>query len=273
LTLHDVIYLEKLDFQGTAYQNFGNLYRRFVVPRIVNHCRTIITVSHFEREAILRTLNLPEERVKVIYNAVNAKFNNNYPAEQLESFREEYKLPEEFILFLGNTAPKKNTINVIKAYSEYCLSTKEHIPLVILDYERQLVLEALEKLGREDLIDNFIFPGYISSDNMPLMYNCATLFLYPSLRESFGLPLLEAMACNTPVITSNTSSMPEISGDAAQLVDPMDYIQITEAICTVLGNNQLREDMKRKGLVQAAKFTWEASARDLISTYECAAVA
>jgi len=267
LTLHDIIYLEKTDFKGTSYQNFGNLYRRFIVPKIVEKSKLIITVSNFEKDVILNKLNLPEDKVKVIYNAVNPKFNVNYSKERLFDFKNVHKLPDEFILFLGNTAPKKNTLNVIKAYTEYRSVVSDGLPLVILDYDRKLVEDTLKELGKEKLIESFIFPGYIPSDEMPLLYNCSSLFLYPSLRESFGLPILEAMACGVPVITSNTSSMPEIASNAAIFVNPFDHNEIKDAIIRFFADGNLRADMKQLGLKRASDFTWKSAAEQLLSIY------
>lgn len=267
LTLHDIIYLEKTDFKGTAYQNFGNLYRKFVVPKIVDKSKLIITVSNYEREVILNRLNLPEDKVKVIYNAVSPKFNISYPSDRLDRFRKDHQLPGDFILFLGNTAPKKNTINVIKAYIDYKETIPEGLPLVILDYDKKLVFELLTKLGKQQFEKDFIFPGYIASEEMPLLYNISRLFLYPSLRESFGLPLLEAMACGVPVITSNTSSMPEIASDAALFVDPLDYQQIKDRIISILNDKELESQLKEKGLKRASNFNWKSAAEQLLSVY------
>lgn len=267
LTLHDIIYLEKTDFKGTAYQNFGNLYRRFVVPKIVDKSKLVITVSNFERNVILNKLQLPADKVKVIYNAVSPKFNTAYAAERLAEFRKTHQLPLDFILFLGNTAPKKNTVNVIKAYAEYKVVVPDGLPMVILDYDKQLVFDLLSKLGKSDLEQDFIFPGYIASEEMPLLYNISRLFLYPSLRESFGLPLLEAMACGVPVITSNTSSMPEVAADAALFVDPQDHLQIKDQMIKILSNPELAGELKEKGLKRAAEFTWNAAAKQLLALY------
>jgi len=267
LTLHDIIYLEKTDFKGTAYQNFGNLYRRFIVPKIVDKSRLVITVSNFEKEVILNKLKLPEDKVQVIYNAVNPKFNIDYPTEEVLAFKSAHSLPKEFILFLGNTAPKKNTLNVIKAYTEYLSVISDGLPLVILDYDRKLVEDTLKELGKEQFIENFIFPGYIPSDKMPLLYNSSSLFLYPSLRESFGLPILEAMACGVPVITSNTSSMPEIASNAALFVNPFDHLEIKDAMLRFFSDKDLQLNMKEMGLKRAADFTWKSSAEQLLSIY------
>lgn len=268
LTLHDIIYLEQVDFKGTAYQNLGNLYRRFIVPKIVKKAALILTVSKFEKENIVRRLKIPDEKVKVLYNGVGTQFNTQYSSKIIEEFRTKYRLPSQFIMFLGNTAPKKNTLNVIKAYVDFCLEHKEAIPLVLLDYKKEFVVKILNELKHPELLPKFVFPGYIPYRDIPLMYNAATLFLYPSLRESFGLPILEAMACGVPVITSNTSSMPEVAGDAAELIDPFNYKDLSNALAGLLLNENLRNRYKGKGLEQVKKFTWKASAEELLRIYE-----
>jgi len=270
ITLHDIIFLESVDFKGTTYQNLGNLYRRFIVPKVVKKAGLILTVSQFEKDNILRKLNLPEAKVQVLYNGVGTQFNALYSSEEIESFRQHYKLPSEYVMFLGNTAPKKNTINTIKAYAEYCLQANNNniIPLVLLDYKQEAVIKILNEIGHPELLRHIVFPGYIPHHKMPLMYNAAILFLYPSLRESFGLPILEAMACGVPVITSNTSSMPEIAGNAAQFVDPFNYKELANAITMLLNNDTLRNKMRQAGLVRAQAFTWKASAEKLLNIYQ-----
>jgi glycosyltransferase involved in cell wall biosynthesis len=261
--------LEKLNFKGSAYQNFGNIYRRLVVPRLVEKSEIIITVSEYEKDTILRKFpNLASDKVKVIYNAVNKQFNTLYHVDELEKFRRELQLPQNFILFLGNTAPKKNTLNVIKAYLAYLVESPSGIPLVILDLSRDAVHSILEKLGKSDLIQHFIFPGYVPSTKMPLLYNLSRLFLYPSIRESFGLPILEAMACGVPVITSKTSSMPEVAGNAALFVDPNRHLEIKEKMTEILQSTSLQSELRARGLKRASEFTWESSARKLIEIYE-----
>jgi glycosyltransferase involved in cell wall biosynthesis len=277
LTVHDIIYLENIDFQGSAYQNAGNLYRRLFAPPAIKKARLIITVSHYEKQRIIDTCdnNIPADKVRVIYNGVDGRFHPRYPQEQIDQFKQEFNLPQEYILFLGNTAPKKNTSNVIRAYVDYCSKAKDPLPLVITDYEKWRVEKTLEELNssgngivrKSGLINKFIFPGYIASEKMPLMYNGASLFLYPSLRESFGLPILEAMACGVPVITSNVSAMPEIAGDAALLADPFQYKDLAAGIERLSSDSALRESCKQKGFVRAAQFSWENAARDLIGIY------
>lgn len=268
LTLHDIIYFEKLDMEGTWYQNFGNVYRRWVVPSAVRAAKAIITVSEYEKNVILERFHIQDDKVKVVHNAVNSRFNNHYSKSEVELFRKSLGLPDKFTLFLGNTAPKKNTKNTIDAYSKYIIHAVNPLPMVILDYPRALVLQQLRHAGYTALIDNFVFPGYILPDQMPLMYNAATLFIYPSLRESFGLPILEAMACGVPVITSNTSSMPEVAGYSAMYINPLDVTEMAKAIELVLSSEVRRAEMTVKGLRRAEAFTWRNTAVNLLNIYE-----
>jgi glycosyltransferase involved in cell wall biosynthesis len=268
VTIHDIIYLEKVDFRGTAYQNLGNLYRRFIVPKIAEKARLIITVSEFEKRNIVEKLNLPQEKIKVLYNGVSSQFNTDYPKEDVEEFRKAYGLPNQFIMFLGNTAPKKNTLNVIRAYLDYCQGRSTAIPLVLLDYKREFVSKILQQANASHLISNFVFPGYVPYNKIPLMYNAATLFLYPSLRESFGLPILEAMACGVPVITSNCSSMPEVAGSAAEIIDPFNHKDLSNAINRILESEDLKQIYRKKGVERSKQFTWRKTTEDLLQVYE-----
>ncbi|GAB3021272.1 glycosyltransferase family 1 protein [Niabella terrae] len=268
LTLHDIIYLESLNFKGSTYQNFGNLYRRWIVPKLVRRSKIVVTVSNFEKDTIIEQLKVPEEKVKVVYNAVNPRFNNSYAEQDLTAFRSKYQLPDAFVLFLGNTAPKKNTQNVISAYLEYLTATTDPIPLVILDYDKSLLAARLQETGQSALMKHFLFPGFITAAEMPLMYNAASLFLYPSLRESFGLPILEAMGCGTPVVTSNTSSMPEVGGNAAVYTDPYKVQDIAEKMSDLLKDPVRAQQLSEAGLQRAAEFSWKAAATQLLELYK-----
>lgn len=268
LTLHDIIYLENLNFKGSNYQNFGNLYRRIVVPRLVEKSSLVITVSEFEKRLIRERFQVPEEKVKVIYNGVHDRFHKKHTEQELNQFRSRLQLPAQFILFLGNLAPKKNTSNVIKAYIHYCRLVPDALPMVVLDYDRERLANFLRQINAIDCLKRFYFPGYISPQEMPLAYQSASLFLYPSLRESFGMPILESMASGTAVITSNTSSMPEVAGNAAFYVDPFSYYDISRGIISVLENSSLRHQLIETGYQRATRFNWTTVATELIKLYK-----
>jgi len=268
ITLHDVIYLEKTDFGGSAYQNLGNLYRRAVVPRAIKQARLIITVSTYEKNIIIEKCKTPADKIRVVYNGVDERFHPDHHKDAADAFRRKYALPETYILFLGNTAPKKNTPAMIRAYMEYCDNCKSALPLAITDYDKRYVEQTLRAQNRMDLMDKFIFPGYVPMEDMPLLYHNARLFVYPSLRESFGLPVLEAMASGIPTIASNVSAIPEIAGDAALLVDPYAYKEIAGAIDKLAADEQLRAAYRQKGLERARLFNWENAARQALDIYD-----
>ena len=270
LTLHDIIYIEKTSFAGTAYQNFGNLYRKFVVPRVIDQCRSIITVSAYEKAKIVERLSIEQDRVEVVYNAINKSFKKISDESLLAATREKYKLPPRFMLHFGNTAPKKNTLGVIEAFAKYCAENDRPLPLVITDcspdYVEQLV-DKVDKINSSQVLSRLVVLDHIPFTELPSLYNCASLFLYPSLRESFGMPILEAMACGVPVITSDTSSMPEVSQGAAWLVNPEQPDELAKGIKRLLQDKDLRTTQINKGLARAAGFSWENTARQVLTLY------
>jgi len=271
LILHDVIFLEKpksTRISKNWYQQFGNQYRQAIVPTVAKQCQTIITVSNYEKEQILKTLPLPSEKVNVVYNGVGRRFKKIRDKIMLEKIKEKYRLPEKFILFLGNTDPKKNLKGVLLAYSILVENSEAVIPLVIIDLKQKYLSAVLKELNLPGLREHIVLPGYIPNRDLPAVYNLSDLFLYPSLRESFGLPVLEAMACGVPVITSNTSSMPEVAGDAALLVDPKDALLLANDIGAMLSHNNLRQRMIRKGVRQAERFSWQNTAEQVLQIYE-----
>jgi glycosyltransferase involved in cell wall biosynthesis len=274
ITLHDIIYMESsyvkiLSGSGTTYQKFGNVYRRIVVPRVIKKSAAIITVSYFEKDRIGEFFGMKNDpRLKAVYNGVGTHFKPVTDTAELSRVKALYKLPDKFFFFLGNTDPKKNTKGTLKAYSDFIKQTGSDILLVMLDFDRTELEKLLDQIGVPSLIDRIILTGYVKNTDLPAIYNQCILFLYPSLRESFGIPLLEAMACGVPVITSNTSSMPEIAGDAAFVIDPFKPEEITAAMVQVTSDEMLRNDLVNKGIPQAAKFSWRSMAEHVLSIYQ-----
>lgn len=273
VTLHDIIYMESsypeiLSGSGTAYQKFGNVYRRMVVPRVVKKSAAVITVSHFEKNRIGEFFGIKNDpRLKAVYNGVGTHFKPVTDKAELSRVKALYKLPDRFFFFLGNTDPKKNTKGTLKAYSDFVKQTGSDILMVMLDFDRTELEKLLDQIGDRSLIDRIILTGYVKNTDLPAIYSQCTLFLYPSLRESFGIPLLEAMACGVPVITSNTSSMPEIAGDAAIMIDPFKPEEITTAMIRLTSNESLRNELVKKGIPQAAKFSWRSMAEHVLEIY------
>lgn len=272
-TLHDIIYMESISIfkkGGTWYQKLGNMYRRWNVPKVVKISDKIITVSKFERNRIGEFFNIPADnnRLVAIYNGVTEHFRKITDKEELDRVKKLYKLPDNFLFFLGNTDPKKNTPGVLKAFSDYLKDTNDDMYLVMLDYERSALESILSSIGDKELINRIILTGYVVNTDLPAIYNMCRIFLYPSLRESFGIPMLEAMRCHVPVITSNTSSMPEVSGNAAYIVDPYKPEEITQGIKELLSNVDLRKELIEKGEKQSQKFSWKNMAIDVLELYK-----
>lgn len=272
-TLHDIIYMESISIfkkGGTWYQKLGNMYRRWNIPKVVKISDKIITVSKFERNRIGEFFNIPSNnnRLVAIYNGVTEHFRKIDDKKELNRVKELYKLPDNFLFFLGNTDPKKNTPGVLKAFSDYLKKTGDDMYLVMLDYEKSALDKILASIGDKDLIKRIILTGYVVNTDLPAIYNMCKIFLYPSLRESFGIPMLEAMRCDVPVITSNTSSMPEVSGNAAYIVDPYKPEEITTGIIELLSNEKLRNELIEKGQKQSQKFSWKNMAEDVLDLYK-----
>ncbi|MCF8307644.1 MAG: glycosyltransferase family 4 protein [Bacteroidales bacterium] len=272
LTLHDIVYLENLRFMkkgSTRYQKLGNLYRRWITPQVVKRSKSIITVSEYEKARIRDFFDIDEHdnRLVAIYNGVSSHFKPVTDDETRRTVIQKYNLPDRYLLFLGNTDPKKNTKGVLKAFANYVENAEDPLKLVIPDYDESTLNRLLGTIKKKEIRKHILLPGYIVNTDLPVIYTMAVIFLYPSLRESFGLPMLEAMACGTPVITSITSSMPEISGDAAKIVNPYKPQQIKDAIMELLKNPMLREKLIEKGYRRASKFTWRTMAYNVLKLY------
>lgn len=267
ITLHDIIYLEKIHLKsGTWYQRLGNLYRRWNVPLTARRASLLFTVSRYEQQRIMNHFGMDEDKVRVVYNGVRPHFRP-IPYAEADAVRRQYGLPERYVLFLGNTDPKKNLRGVMAAMKELWKQGQMDFDLVMPDFGKEALLRILSELEAPELMERIYLTGYVPNADLPALYSRAVLFLYPSLRESFGLPILEAMACACPVITSDTSSMPEVAGTAALLVDPFDPMRISEAVTRITGDKQLREQLIRDGLARAPLFSYASAAESVRAYY------
>lgn len=266
LTLHDIIFLEPRDKKNKSlYQNLGYFYRRWNVPRILKKCRHIITVSDFELGNIKQKLQLPDSQLKMIYNGYNEWFR---PIENDKQQYRKYIADAGYFFFLGNTDPKKNTERTLVAYAKYLELSEVKRPLLMADLDQEYLNGIIERNGIEAIRDHIVMPGYIINSDLPYIYNNAFAFLYTSLRESFGIPLLEAMACGTPVITSNKSSMPEIAGHDAILINPESSDEIALKMLQLERDTDFYQRQKAVGLERAKLFSWRKTTENLLRLYE-----
>lgn len=267
LTLHDIIYLEPRQHRSPSlYQEMGWHYRRLVVPRILKKCRKIITVSRFECNRIRETLHLPEEQITAVYNGYSSHFHK-YESCDKEIIRK-YISKEGFIFFLGNTDPKKNAARTLKAYSLYLEQSAVKRPLLIADLQEEYIDTLLQQENISKIKPYLKYPGYIPNQDLATLYNAAFIFLYPSLRESFGIPMLEAMACGTPVITSNTSAMPEVAGSDAILVNPLEPQEIANALLRLENVPDFYQQQMEYGLERVKQFSWKNTADEYVKIYK-----
>lgn len=268
-TLHDIIFMDPIPRNDNMYQRFGNHYRRRLVPLVTPRSEAVITVSNYEKERIVSRLSIDESKIEVIYNGINSShFKICDSLKEKARVKLQYGLPEKFILFLGNPSFRKNPTGVIEAYVMYASKVKHPLPLVTPGLTQKYVTQELKRLNAEYDPNLFISPGYILEEDLPIVYGLSEVFLFPSLSEGFGMPIVEAMACGTPVITSKISSMPEIAGDAALLIDPMSAPTIADALIDLLSNEEFRLDKIQDGLLNAKRFSWDITAEKVLGIYE-----
>jgi glycosyltransferase involved in cell wall biosynthesis len=273
ITLHDIIYMESgllriLNGSGTPYQKLGNVYRRLVVPNVVKKSSRIITVSNYERQRISSFFGVNgDTRLVSVYNGVSDHFHPVTDPVLLQKTKTKYNLPDEFFFFFGNTDPKKNTRGVIRAFADFIDRTNSDIHLVMPDFDPAELDRLISETGNTRVRDRIKLTGYIANTDLPAIYSQCRIFLYPSLRESFGIPILEAMACGAPVITSNTSSMPEIAGSAAAFADPENAREITDRMIELTTDAGYRNRLIAQGFAQSARFSWRTMAREVLDIY------
>lgn len=262
LTVHDLI--------GCIFpQNLpiiSRFYWSFWLPRSIRWADIIIADSHHTKNDLIRLVGIPPNRVRVIYLGVDAAFQPLQEDEALEPVRVKYNLPAEFILYVGTIEPRKGLDTLITAYA--ALAREIPHDLVIAGKKGWYIEPLFRLVETYKLGQRVHFVGYIADEDLPKLYNLATLFVYPSRYEGFGLPPLEAMACGVPVICSNAASLPEVVGDAAWLVPPNAPEALAAAIRQVLENSQLQGIMRSKGLERAKRFTWDETARQTAAVYE-----
>ncbi len=262
ITVHDLAFLLYPRFlTRDSARYYGQVD---IAARSADH---IIAVSDSTKRDTIRLLGVPEEKITVIHEAANPLFRPIKDQDSLKRVTAQYNLPDEFILFVGTIEPRKNIPALLRAFRRLRDNYKSRAKLVIAGNRGWLVEEVDAVIQQLELGDSVCCLGGIPNEELVYLYNAARVFVLPSFYEGFGLPPLEAMACGTPVIVSNSSSLPEVVGDAGWLVNPDDVEGLTVALYRILADEGLRNEMSAKGVKRAAIFSWERAARETLAVY------
>ncbi len=267
VTVHDLSFLRFPEHADPGLRTF--LTR--TVPRSVARAVRVLADSESTKADLVELLGVEPEKISVVPAGVDARFRPVRDTLKLAQVRQRYRLPEWFILFVGTLEPRKNLSRLITAYAQMRRHTGLPHELVIAGKPGWLYEGIYEQVTKEGLTENVHFIGFVADDDLPALYTLADLLAFPSLYEGFGLPPLEAMACGTPVVASNRSSLPEAVGSAGLLVDPEDIDALADALARVLGDASLRVRLADLGRAQAARFTWQSAAERLLEAYRLAA--
>jgi glycosyltransferase involved in cell wall biosynthesis len=262
LTVHDMIF--KLFPEHQKRLNYW--YLNATMPLYCRRADAIITVTEASKRDIVKHYGLPPGKVTVIYEAASPQFRPA-PRDVVEAARQRYGLPDDYLIHVGTIEPRKNLSRLVMAL-ETLRREGLRVPLVVVGSRGWLYDDFFRQLETLDVRHDVHFPGYVPGPDLPLLYNAARVSVTPSVYEGFGLPVLEAMACGTPVVASRSSSLPEIGGDAALYFDPYDVDAIAAAVRQVWTGRDLRADMRARGLVQAARFSWDRAAEETMAVYE-----
>jgi glycosyltransferase involved in cell wall biosynthesis len=264
LTVHDLSFMRVPQCSDPGLRS----YLLQTVPRSVRRADVVLADSECTRADVIELLDVDPARVVVVYPGVEERFRRVRDAVRLDEVRTRYGLPGRFVLGLGTLQPRKNFERLIEAYARVRGEVGTEIALVIAGGKGWMyggIFERVDELGLQDAV---CFPGYVSDQDLPALYSLADLFAFPSLYEGFGIPPLEAMACGTPVVVANVSSLPEAVGDAAVMVDPLDVDALAEAMRCILVDASMRQQMAQRGVEWARRFTWDQAANRLLNVYQ-----
>ena len=265
VTIHDCIHLM---FPQYLPNRAAHAYARGAMWSAARRSDRILTVSEASKRDILHFFNVPPEKIAVVYNAIDERFWIEPHEEEVERVRERFQLHQRFVLYVGGIKPHKNLVRLIEAFAELRKGEFEELKLLIIGDEISKLPALRRAVHSHKLHKHVRFLGFLPDETLAALYRLAAVFVFPSLYEGFGLPPLEAMASGTPVVTSNVSSLPEVTGDAAVLVDPHDARSIEHGIRRVLTDPALAAEMRQRGLMRAREFSWERSVRRTLEVYQ-----
>ena len=267
VTVHDLSYRVHPEFAEPSLVRYLDKQ----VPDSLHRAALVLADSESTRQDIIEHYHIDPERITVVYGGVRDVFRPIEDPVELTRVRACYALPDEFLLTVSRLEPRKNLPTLFRSYRQL-LNEHEAVPPLLVGggkgWQYESIFSTVEELGLTKCVR---FLGFVADEDLPGLLTQASIFLYPSFYEGFGLPPLEAMACRTPVIAANTSSLPEVLGDAALQVSPTDVDGLARAITLLLHDDSLRQTLSERGLAQAKRFTWQAAARELLHAYESVA--
>lgn len=256
MTIHDLNHMVLPHF----YTPFHQFYYRVIVRESMRRSQFVLTVSHFSKREIVRTLNVPAEKIFVTYNGVSELYRPITNEKELSYVRDIYGLPQRFILCVSNNKPHKNVHQLVRAF---CYADLD-LPLVLACPVDHNLIRIAENYGKKHLV---FFSKFIEEEHLPAVYANTELFVYPSTYEGFGLPPLEALACGTPVVVARSSSLPEVVGDNAIFTNPYDFKAIAKALELGVYDKELRKQLAAKGIQHAQRFSWSNMTDQTLEIY------
>lgn len=260
LTVHDLSFVREPETVMPGMTRHLNQW----VPRSARRADHVIAVSEATRRDLIELYQIPADKITVLYHGISTHFKPVEQADRLAAVRQKYGLGERpFILSVGTIQPRKNYRRLIQAFAHL----DESMALVIVGSKGWHYEDVFEEVARQGLTERVHFPGFVDDADLPALYSAASLFVYPSLYEGFGLPALEAMACGTPVVASHQSALPEVVGEAGLLVNPRDVDALAAAMSQLLADTELRQKFAHAGQIRAASFTWPDMAAKLLALY------
>lgn len=262
VTVYDLSFVHYPQVLSTARR----WYLRLLTGLSCRRARRVIAISHSTARDVQQTLGIPAERIDVAACGYDRAAYRPLPRAEVDAFRRAQNLPERFWLFVGTLEPRKNLVTLLDAYAR--LPRTERLPLVLGGGRGWLYDDIFERIQRHGLTDDVRLPGFIPAEDLPLWYNSASAFVFPSVFEGFGLPVLEAMACGTPVIVSDASSLPEVAGSAGMCLPPHDIDAWAEGLRRAVHDDAWREQTAAHGIEQAGRFTWAETARQTLASYQ-----
>lgn len=263
-TIHDISF----EFYPQYFSLRDRLLLSLLVPFTARRAAAVIAVSEKTRDDIIARYRIPAHKVVVTYEGVDAHFCPLDRAKAKEFAEKTYNIDGDFILSVGNLQPRKNLRRLVQSYAKLKQNQEIDLALVIVGkalWRESEVYSLVQALGIEK---DVIFTGYVPDEHLPLLYNAAQFFVFPSLYEGFGLPPLEAMACGTPVVCSNTGALPEVVEDATLTFDPHNLDELTNCLLQMASSPETQIHFSERGLVQASKFSWSAMARETMEVYQ-----